>query len=60
MSKKTSRIIGVTMLIAAIAFVIFALGHPEMSFPWSNTIPHTLFAAYAVIMLLLLAARFKK
>ena len=32
MAKKTSRIIGLIMLIVAIAFVFFALKHPEASF----------------------------
>ena len=37
MKKSISRIIGVIMLIVAIAFIIFALNHPEKSFLWSNT-----------------------
>ena len=38
MKKHISRIIGLVMIVIAIAFVAFALNHPEMSFPWSNTI----------------------
>ena len=38
MKKRISRIIGLTMLIIAIVFIMFALNHPEKSFPWSNTI----------------------
>ena len=38
MKKSISRIIGLTMLIIAIVFIMFALNHPEKSFPWSNTI----------------------
>ena len=37
MSKKVSRIVGGIMLAVAVVFVAVALGHPEMSFPWSNT-----------------------
>ena len=32
MKKSISRIIGLTMLIIAIVFIMFALNHPEMSF----------------------------
>lgn len=35
MSKKVSRIVGGIMLAVAVVFVAVALGHPEMSFPWS-------------------------
>ena len=38
MKKSISRIIGVIMLIVAIVFIVFALNHPEKSFPWNNTI----------------------
>ena len=33
MKKSISRIIGVIMLIVAIVFIVFALNHPEKSFP---------------------------
>ncbi len=32
MKKRISRILGLIMLIIAIAFMVFALNHPEMSF----------------------------
>lgn len=32
MKKRISRILGLIMLIIAIAFIVFALNHPEMSF----------------------------
>ena len=35
MNKKISRIIGLVMVVIAIVFVVFALNHPEMSFPWN-------------------------
>ena len=31
MKKRISRILGLIMLIIAIAFIVFALNHPEMS-----------------------------
>ena len=38
MKRSISKIIGLTMLIIAIVFIMFALNHPEKSFPWSNKI----------------------
>ena len=60
MAKKTSRIIGMIMLIVAIAFVVFALKHPEASFPWSNTVTYAIYAVYLIVVAILLGAPFKK
>ena len=46
MKKSISRIIGVIMLIIAIVFIMFALNHPEKSFPWNNTITWLLYGVY--------------
>lgn len=60
MTKKISRIIGSIMLVIAIAFVVFALNHPEMIFPWSNTITWVLYGLYAIVTVVLLVAPTKK
>ena len=60
MTKKSSRVIGLVMLVAAVVFVVFALGHPEMSFPWSNTITYILYIAYLLAMVVFFVAPFKK
>ena len=61
MKKSISRIIGVIMLIVAIVFIMFALNHPEKSFPWSNTIIWLLYAVYFLVtMVLLIAPKMKK
>ena len=60
MTKKISRIIGSIMLVIAVAFVVFALNHPEMSFPWSNTITWVLYGLYAIVTVVLLVAPTKK
>ena len=60
MAKKISRIIGMIMLIVAIAFVVFALKHPEASFPWSNTVTYAIYAVYLIVVAILLVAPFKK
>lgn len=60
MSKKLSRIIGAVMLFIAAVFVVIALTHPNASFTWSNAVTYTLYILYAVVMLFLLIAPFKK
>ncbi len=60
MNKKISRIIGLVMVIIAIVFVVFALNHPEMSFPWSNTVTWVLYGLYALVTVVLLIAPTKK
>ena len=56
MKKSISRIIGVIMLIVAIVFIMFALNHPEMSFPWNNTITWLLYGLYILVTVMLLIA----
>ena len=46
MKRSISKIIGLTMLIIAIVFIMFALNHPEKSFPWSNIITWLLYGVY--------------
>lgn len=60
MNKKISRIIGLVMVVIAIVFVVFALKHPEMSFPWSNTVTWVLYGLYALVTVVLLIAPTKK
>ena len=61
MKKSASRIIGLLMLIIAVIFIMFALNHPEMSFPWNNTITWLLYGLYVlVIVVLFIAPKMKK
>ena len=61
MKRVYSRIIGVIMLLVAIVFIMFALNHPEKSFPWSKTITWLLYAVYFLVtMVLLIAPKMKK
>ena len=60
MKKNVSRIIVLVMAIIAIAFVVFALNHPEMSFPWSNTVTWILYCLYTIVMVVLLITPTKK
>ena len=61
MKRSISKIIGLTMLIIAIVFIMFALNHPEKSFPWSNTITWLLYGVYFLVtVVLLIAPKIKK
>ena len=60
MTKKYSRIIAVIMLVIAIAFILIALNNPQASFSWSNTITYMLYGVYALIMIVLFIAPFKR
>ena len=61
MNKSISRIIGVIMLIVAFVFIMFALNHPEKSFPWNNTITWLLYGVYFLVtVVLLIAPKIKK
>ena len=61
MKKSISRIIGVIMLIVAIVFIVFALNHPEKSFPWNNTFTWLLYGIYFLVtVVLLIAPKMKK
>ena len=55
--KKQFFIPACVLAVAAIGFVIYAAGHPELSFPWSVQITHILYGLYvdAVVLLFVLA-----
>ena len=55
--KKRFFIPACILASAAIGFVIYAVGHPELSLPWSIQITHILYGLYvdAVILLFVLA-----
>ena len=56
MKKSASRIVGLVMLIIVVAFIMFAVNHPEMSFPWNNTITWLLYGLYILVTVMLLIA----
>lgn len=60
MKKNVSGTIGLVMVVIAIAFVVFVLNHPEMSFPWSNTITWVLYGLYAIVTVVLLITPAKR
>ena len=55
--KKRYFIPACVLVVAAIGFIIYAVGHPELSFPWSVRITHILYGLYvdAVALLFVLA-----
>ena len=58
--KVNTKIIGLVMVFISIVFVVFALNHPEMSFPWSNKITFTLYGLYALVTVVLFIVPRKK
>lgn len=58
--KQKLRIIGSMMFIAGLAFVWFALHHPELSWPWGKTVSLTLYGIYLLVMVILLIAPCKE
>ena len=55
--KKQFFIPACVLVVAAIGFIIYAVGHPELSFQWSIQITHILYGLYvdAVVLLFVLA-----
>ena len=47
MNRKTSLIIGVSLLVIAICFIGYAANHPEAAFPWSNKVTFMLYGMYS-------------
>ena len=58
--KKQFLIPACVLTAAAIGFVVFALGHPELSFPWSLRTTHILYGLYADAAVLLFVLAFWK
>ena len=59
--KKQFFIPACVLAVAAIGFVVYALGHPELSFPWSMQLTNILYGLYVdVVMLLFVLAFWKK
>lgn len=55
--KKIFLIPACVLTAAAIGFIIYAMGHPELSFPWNNQITGIFYGAYvdAAVLLFVLA-----
>lgn len=59
--KKRYFIPACVLSAAAVGFVFFAMGHPELSFPWGNRVTGILYGGYAdVVVLLFILAFYKK
>lgn len=58
MTKKTSRKLGLLLLVLAVCFVAYALGHPEGSFPWSSSVTCGIYLVYIFVTAVLLWAPF--
>ena len=58
--KKRFFIPACVLTAAAIGFILYALGHPELSFPWSTRTTNILYGLYADAVLLLIVLSFWK
>lgn len=58
--KKSFFIPACVLAVAAIGFIAYALGHPELSFPRSVQITHILYGLYVDAVLLLFVLAFWK
>lgn len=56
--KKEFLISAFVLVAAAIGFIVYALGHPELSFPWDNQITNILYGIYADVVVLLFVLAF--
>ena len=52
--KRIFLVIGIIMMALAIGFIVYALNHPEGSFPWNNQITHIIYGGYIAIMIVVL------
>ena len=51
MTKRQSRLIALLMIIFAIGFICYALGHPERAWPWPNWITNIIYFIYPQILI---------
>ncbi|MDD6038985.1 MAG: hypothetical protein PUD20_09370 [bacterium] len=58
--KKIFFIPACVLTVSAVAFIVFALGHPELSFPWDIKYNGILYGSYAAVTVLLYVLAFTK
>lgn len=51
MKRTTSLAIGTVLTAIAVCFVVYAAGHPEASFPWSNRITFMFYGTYVWLLM---------
>ena len=56
--EKDKPKIGAFALVLAVYFVVYALGHPTGSFPWSNSVTYGVYLVYILLTGALLWAPF--
>lgn len=56
--KKAFLYPAILLTVLGAVFLIFALSHPELSFPWSNKITYILYSLYLTIIIFLFIMSF--
>lgn len=51
MRRRVCAAVAGMMLLAAMAFVGYALQNPQAAFPWGNGVTYAIYAAYAAVMI---------
>ena len=59
MTKRRSRLIALLMIIFAMGFICYALGHPERAWPWPNWITNIIYFIYMAFAIIFLIAPFE-
>ena len=60
MTKRACRKLGLLLLVLAVCFVVYALGHPTGSFLWSNSVTYAIYLGYLLVTAAFLWAPFGK
>ncbi|WP_418418302.1 hypothetical protein [Anaerotignum lactatifermentans] len=60
MTKRACRKLGLLLLVLAVCCVVYALGHPTGSFPWSNSVTYGVYLVYILVTAAFLWAPFGK
>lgn len=50
--KEPYYILGGILCLLAAVFVVIAMTHPELSFPWANWVSYTIYVLYAIYTIL--------
>lgn len=59
-NNKKYLIIGLVMLVIGIIFILYALNHPEGSFPWRLDLTYTIYLTYLGLTIYFIVKGYRK